>query len=131
MSVQNYYYMYGAGTQPNRMVSFNLDEKSDFAASVSALSKNIWKEISLLTGGQIEVEVMSTSAKMRVLMERRKGVITQLKPNKSFQELSLEEKKNLIDDLEPKGSWRLEIVNGIGESPHFEKVKKITFFDPS
>ena len=131
MNVQDYYYTYGAGTQSNRKVSFNLDENKDFAASVSALSENKWKEISILRGEQVEIEMMSTSDKVRALIERRKGMSTPMAPNKFFQDLSLKEKKRLINQLEPNGPWRLEMANSTGESAYFETVTKITFFNPS
>ncbi len=125
----SYRYYYGAGTEPNRLIEFT--RKASKPQSISAivkagtLDKNVI--ISKINGTEINVEMMSTSDKMKALIAGQSVNV----PDKPLSELSLEQQNNILRNLEPRGTWRISITNSIGDNPTYEKVVYLSFFDPA
>ncbi len=77
-------------------------------------------------------EGASTSKKVEIMMEARKENKRPTYPeDKTFDQLKYERRVNLIQKLEPTGSYRISISNNIGVNPNFEAVDHLGFFDPT
>lgn len=133
--IQTYSYFYGAGTKPNREIQFfrgDSGKPESIYAVVKGLRNGVWNDISKLDQSQIDFEMMSTSDKIKGLFEARKqGTSFEFLRNKYFFELPTEEQDRVLHLLDPEGPYRIEITNGYGEDPRFEKVVKLTIFNPS
>lgn len=124
-----YRYYYGAGTEPNRLIEFI--RKASKPQSISAIVKAGTLDnnviISKINGIEIDVEMLSTSEKMKALMAGQSVNVH----DKPLSQLSIEEQNNILRNLEPRGSWRISITNGIGDNPTYEKVVHLSLFDPA
>ncbi len=133
INVAEYRYFYGAGSEPNRKIEFQQEEGNPqtIQAKIFAFDRGNWKEISSLSGDKINAEMMSTSEKVKGLKEERKGIFSPRTPDKKLSELPITEQERILRNLEPQGSWRIEISNGIGKDPYFEKVIQLNLYNPA
>lgn len=134
MTIATYKYFYGSGTEPNREILFlrkNDSESESIYALVRAYSSGEWKKISEVAGGQINVDMMTTSEKVNALLAERQGASPQRNPAQKLSDLSFDIQKEILGNLEPKGAWRIEVTNHFGEDPRFEKVVQLNLFNPT
>jgi hypothetical protein len=122
-----YRYYYGAGTEPNRLIEFT--RKASKPQSISAIVKagTLDNNVIISKITEIDVEMLSTSEKTKALMTGQSVNV----PDKPLSELSLEQQNNILSNLEPRGSWRISITNGIGDNPTYEKVVHLSLFNPA
>ena len=129
-----YNYTYGAGSRPNRRIDFlreDLKNGGTIYARVIARIPGGEKEISKINGSQINVEMMTSTEKVKVLMDQRNGIPTKRTPDKKLSELSIIKQGEILSELEPDGHWIIEITNGFGRDPKFEYVDRLNLFNPS
>ncbi|NGX42841.1 MAG: hypothetical protein K940chlam7_01129 [Chlamydiae bacterium] len=129
-------YTYGAGNPNNRQVIFARTEEgtNKIIVAVRARTPGGWKEISRLNGDQINVEMMSRSDKVRVLLEERGeggGGHPSRIPDKKLSKLDSSQQEAILKALEPDGKWRVEITNNYDADSKFEKIVQLTLFNPS
>ncbi len=130
-----YYYTYGAGVQPNRKIEFlNPAGGKNISIQVSAYDDKAraWKIIYRLPNPNITFEELSTTEKVEKMMAARNSnskftlpypiPVDQIPPKKL---------KNIFNNLEPNGPYRLAIRNDIGSDPTYEIIDKINIFNPS
>lgn len=127
--ITTYQYTYGAGAAPNRVLEFYQDAGGHIAAVIKALSQKGWIEISKVDESAMSVEALSTTEKMQRMIEARKRNTAPLYPqDKLLSTLSLDQKRQLLQNLDPTGPWRISIQNSIGENPRFEKITRLDFY---
>src|ERR1700676_1561586 len=137
LGIISYKYTYGAGNAPNRVIQFQRENESEpktVFATIYALSAKIpagKRKISEILGNQINVEGMTTTQKMENLRAERLGQTYVEIPDKKLSELTAAEQVDRLSHLEPKGLWRISIINDIGDTPFFEKVRSIVLFNPT
>ena len=127
-----YEYTYGAGMAPNRKIEFQRKDESDpktIYAKIYAISSGKEIEICQVPGHKITIEMMSTSEKMKTLMEQRSGQPYQNKPNKKLSELQAQQQVDALMTLGPLGTRRISISNEIGKNPFYEGVQSLIIFD--
>ncbi len=129
-----YNYTYGAGSRPNRRIDFlreDLKNGGTIYARVIARVPEGEREISKIIGSEINVEMMTNTEKVKVLMDQRSGIPTKRTPDKKLSELSIIKQNEILSGLEPDGYWRIEITNGFGRDPKFEYVERLNLFNLS
>ncbi len=132
MSISEYYYFYGSGTEPNRKIEFFSDPKKGIFAKVKAFKGDgNWTDVSDVSGEKIVVEMESTSDKVDAIMVAREKRESPIFNNKSMSELSPRTGRNIIDRLRPKGQWYITISNDVGGAEGYEKVESLHIFNPS
>lgn len=132
MSLGRYEYMYGAGSKPNRRIEFFHDTKNpSIRAVVQACNSGQWQTISELGGEDINVEMNSVSEKIKYLLDKKSGFTSTLKPDQTLEKCPPSLQEKILSSLEPDGPWRIEVMNGFGDDPKFEKVIALTLFNPS
>jgi hypothetical protein len=129
----NYYTRGGAGTGPNRRIDFKRQDSipTSVFAEVYAITPEGDQLVSKLSGSQINVEMMTISDKLAALKLKQKGETVPTIPDQSLDTLSLEKQDMLFSTLEPKGRWKVEVSNQLYPVSTFEKVSKLSFFNPS
>lgn len=124
MRIATYRYVYGIGYNPNREIVFS-EEKGQIKATVRVFSPDSphhLLEISIIQSDQLEIDLLSTTEKIRQIP---KSVIFPKISNPSNL-------KSYLNQLEPKGPWEIEVTNDIGDkSSILEKVTHLTLFNPS
>ena len=134
VKVGQYRYCYGTANEANREMQFLRYPDGHIQASIYALfTPQGPKEISTLSGDQIKVEMITTSQKIQELKAVRKGEKSSFvgPQEKALSSLSGEEQEKILQQLEPRGPWRIEISNTFGPDPHVEKVIGLNFFNPA
>ena len=128
-----YKYTYGAGSQPNRQIDFveTKDSQNGIQAIVKACTEGVWTDISCLSGQEINVEMMSTSDKVRAFQQERAGGGTWKTPDRTLAQMETQQQQAILSQLEPIGPWRIEITNGFGSDPRIEKVVHLNLFNSS
>jgi|JI10StandDraft_1071094.scaffolds.fasta_scaffold20163_2 hypothetical protein len=131
--IATYNYYYSSGIAPNRRIEFYRDDTSQsiYAIIKACMGHNNWKEISILKGKKILVEIMTTSEKIEGLVAQKKGLPFIWKPDQQLSKLELNKQDDVLRNLEPEGPWRIEIANGVGNNLKFEKVLSLTIFNPT
>lgn len=134
--VGQYCYYYGPGSEPNRRIVFyenGSDPQKSVTASVFAVVPGGFREISALSADKMTVDMLSTSKKMEALIKARAGIATSIAEpqEKPLASLPTQDQETIIRGLQPKGTWRIELTNGFGSVPRFEKIESIHFYDPS
>lgn len=109
-----YQWLEGAGTKPNRKIDFLKPEDGNphhIAASISSRAGGKWKPLIGIKAPDIEVELMSSQDKLDQLNQQiQSGKEIQISdPIKKFSEMTEEEQKSILDNLEPEGPWRIEV----------------------
>ncbi len=128
---QRYEYTYGAGSSPNRRVEF-YEQDGTFTAVIFGKRMGEWIEITRLAEKSMFQEQMSTSQKIAKMNEARgSGASPNYPPDRSFSNISREDKLLLLNSLSPDGSWSIMITNSLGGNPRFEVATHLHFFDPS
>jgi len=121
-----YYYFYGPGTQPNRRLEFHESEIICFA-----FKSNEWRQISKISLNEVHVESMSVSDKIHELQcaqkESRNPVY---KSDTLLSDHPLKKRLEILSQLEPNGSMRVEITVDIKPQAEFEFVVSLSIFDP-
>lgn len=129
--IGQYEYVYGAGSAPNRAIKFYGDGQH-IKAEVYRKKENTWQKIGDIPENRMIKEGASTTEKVRIMMVARENSIPPSYPsNKSFEKIPYAERVQTIENLQPVGQYRITISNTNGANPFFEKVEKLTFFDPT
>ena len=132
VKIGQYRYCYGTANEANREMQFLRHPDGRIQASIYALfTEQGPKQISTLPGEQIIVEMQTTSEKMEDMMAARRGETPSFvgPPEKTLSSLPPQDQEKIIGTLEPRGPWRIEISNGFGDNPRFEKVVGLNFFN--
>lgn len=133
VTVASYKYFYGAGSEPNREIHFyRQDDKTQaIQGKIHAYYNGKWVNVCTVPGHEINVEMLSTSDKARLIAEaRQKGTRPCLRQNIKLSDLPQDEQNKILNQLNPKGPWRIEITNDIG-SNGLERVVHLNIFNPS
>ena len=129
--VGTYQYTYGAGNTPNRALEFYGDGEKIWGV-VKGKTNGSWQHIGNVNECDMILEGASTTRKMQIMLEARQTFKNaEYPPDKRFDQISYDIRLKVIESLQPSGHYRITITNNIGDNPYFEKVEKLTFFDPS
>lgn len=129
--IGHYFYVYGAGNDPNREIKFYGDGNKIWG-EFSGKKRAVWTKIGDLMETSMTKEGASTTQKMQIMMKARENFASPQYPqDKAFDELPYSERVEAIKNLVPTGNYRITVTNNIGSNPHFEIVEHLTFFDPS
>lgn len=118
-------YTYGASDQPNRQIQFSRTGLGAGTIQAQAFVLNagiVGNYISTIPGGQISVEMESTSTKANALALGRA-----LNPSQFLSTLTLPQQNAVIGAL---GTRRIEVTNDVGGLGGLELVTSINIFDP-
>ena len=131
--ITTYKYYHGGGTKPNRKIEFCRDDKNprSVEAIVSARVPRGWQKISSVPGKKINVEMMSTTEKMQVLMAKRERLSYVEKKDKTLDECTINKQDSILGCLSLDGTWRVEILSTIGGDPTYEAIENLNLFNPS
>lgn len=132
--IAQYYYTYGLGQDFNRVIEFFRqvpDDPTTLVAQVKGDFEGRWQVSSLLKSENIEVDMHSTTEKMRLLLEARQKDTMPIFEKNFINQFNIDQQNNLLNSLHPNGPRKLEIENLPNDQHSLEKVKRITIFDPS
>ncbi len=133
--VTKYNYTFGAGSEPNRCIIFTRSDENDagsIQAEVFTTAEGNSISISKLSGSAINVEMMTNSDKIMGFQKRRRGEMVTFIPDKKLSELTKDKQQEILKNLQPKGGWRIEVTNNIGQKdPRFEQVVHLALFNPT
>ena len=124
--IGTYNYTYGAGDQPNRQIQFSRTGPGagTIQAQVFVLNSGVvGNNTSTIPGGQISVEMESTSTKTNALALGRS-----LNPSQLLSALTLGQQDGVIGALDTR---RIEVTNNVGGLGGLELVTSLNIFDPS
>ncbi|NGX52863.1 MAG: hypothetical protein KR126chlam5_01169 [Candidatus Anoxychlamydiales bacterium] len=132
--IREYQYLYGAGSHWNRCLEFMRTEDDDpktIFVVVKARKHSGWGEISELRRDQVEVEMMTTTDKVRTLKEEKAtGRSLPLSKKTLLSELDNAKQREVLQGIEPIGTWRVTITNDFGSDPIYERVAHLCLFNP-
>lgn len=132
MQIAKFKYTYGAGSQPNRLISFERDGQNpkSIHAKVSAYINGKILSIGDIPGGEILIEPLSTSERILLLEEyRRTGKKPSIPPDRAISDITIKEQDAILTNLSPRGSWNVTIQNHLSQDPRVEKVIQLTLFN--
>ncbi|MFI5343528.1 MAG: hypothetical protein ACHQUC_04835 [Chlamydiales bacterium] len=125
-------YNYHSGCAPDRKISFYENDSRLIEAHVEGKINGTWENIAILSEDRILLEGEPLASRMKRYTESiALGVRMEFKPDKSFAELDLEKKKEVIQRLTPHGQYSFQIFFAFGTNPKFEIIRRIGFFDDS
>lgn len=129
--IGTYLYTCGIGNTPNRKIEFYGDG-SNICGQVSRNQQNVWTYIGDVLESSMTKESTSTMEKLRMIREARNNfVVPQYTQDLPFTQIHYSERVNIIQNLQPTGSYRISMTNNIDPYQIYEKVERLVFVNPS
>jgi len=134
MRITGLKYRPNSDSELSRRVYFerNAQDGKSICAKFFAVFNGQKFKIGHVPGEKISVCPLTISEQKKIREEINKTYM--VPPIPSYRELSnltLSEQDEILKNLFPRGTWKMEIHNHVGKDPRFEKVVSLTLYNDS
>ncbi len=132
MRIAGLKYRPNSDSELSRRVYFERDgqnEKSICAIFVAIFQGKRFK-IGHVPGEKINVNPLTISEQKKIREEINKTyIVPSIPSDRELSSLTLSEQDEILKNLFPRGTWKMEIHNLVGKDPRFEKVISLTLYN--